>query len=156
VENFIAIFGAPSEKLRDERLAMQGTATKEAVAAIESRLSNRVPRCNIFFKIVSALFRLARPAMRFLFRVNDNCNACGFCARLCPVCAITMTAAGPVFQKNCEQCQACLNFCPRNAIGFGKLKANTTRYHHPDVTAAELFCQTKNTSHEKHEQHERS
>ncbi|GHV28789.1 hypothetical protein AGMMS4952_13360 [Spirochaetia bacterium] len=74
-----------------------------------------------------------------LFRTSAACNACGFCARICPTDAITVTKEGPIFQNGCEQCQACLNFCPRKAISFGRLKPDTERYHHPEVAAGDLF-----------------
>jgi ferredoxin len=138
VENYIPIFGAQEAGLRSRRLAMQTEATEQAAAAIVSRANNRVPTFQPFASFVSALFRSAHPRMNRLFRVTATCNACGFCARICPAGAITMTE-GPVFQNGCEQCQACLNFCPRKAINFGRLKPDTERYHHPEVAVGELF-----------------
>jgi ferredoxin len=139
VENYIPIFGAQKTETRAHRLALQAAATEQAAAAIVSRASNRVLMFRPFSGFVSAIFRFARPGMGRLFSVTAACNACGFCARLCPAGAITMTGGGPVFQSACEQCQACLNFCPRKAISFGRLRPDTERYHHPGVTAGELF-----------------
>jgi ferredoxin len=139
VENYIPIFGAQKAETREHRLALQSAATEEAAEAIVSRVSNRVLTFRPFSGLVSALFRFARPGMGRLFRTTAACNACGFCARLCPAGAIKMTEKGPVFQSACEQCQACLNFCPRRAISFGRLRPDTERYHHPEVTAGELF-----------------
>jgi ferredoxin len=139
VENYIPIFGAPAALLREKRLALQTAATEAAAAAIVSRASNRVPAFRPFSSFVSALFRSACSKMVRSFRVTAACNACGFCAGICPAGAITMTEEGPVFQKNCEQCQACLNFCPNRAISFGRMRPDTERYHHPEVAVGELF-----------------
>ncbi|GHV54078.1 4Fe-4S ferredoxin [Spirochaetia bacterium] len=139
VENYIPIFGAQEAELRSRRIAMQAEATEQAAAAIVSRVNNRVPTFKPFAGFVSALFHIGCPRMGRLFRVTADCNACGFCARICPAGAISMTKEGPVFQKRCEQCQACLNFCPQKAITFGRLKQDTERYHHPEVAAGELF-----------------
>ncbi|GHV77829.1 4Fe-4S ferredoxin [Spirochaetia bacterium] len=139
VENYIPIFGAQKKELREERLALQEGATEQAAAAIISRASNRVMMFRPFAGFVSALFHIGCPRMGRLFRVTADCNACGFCAQICPAGAITMTKEGPVFQNGCEQCQACLNFCPQKAIIFGRLKQDTERYHHPEVAAGELF-----------------
>ncbi|GHU88582.1 4Fe-4S ferredoxin [Spirochaetia bacterium] len=139
VENYIPIFGAQKAALQEKRLAMQAAATEEAAVAIASRKGNRILTFRPFSGFVSALFRSACPGMDRLFNVSAVCNACGLCARICPAGAITMNGSGPIFQKKCEQCQACLNFCPSRAISFGRLKPDTERYHHPEVTAGELF-----------------
>jgi ferredoxin len=139
VENYIPIFGAQKKELRNRRLALQVEATEQAAAASVSRASNRIMAFRPFSGFVSALFRIGRPRMGRLFRTTADCNACGFCARLCPSGAITMTEEGPLFQSACEQCQACLNFCPHKAISFGRLRPDTERYHHPEVSVGELF-----------------
>jgi ferredoxin/protein involved in ribonucleotide reduction len=139
VENYIPIFGAQKKELRSQRLALQTEATEQAATAIVSRAHNRILMFRPFSGFVSALFRIGSPRMGRLFRVTADCNACGFCARICPAGAIAMTKEGPVFETGCEQCQACLNFCPCRAISFGRLKPDTERYHHPEVAAGELF-----------------
>jgi ferredoxin len=139
VENFIPIFGSPRAQTRETRLALQEAATEAAALAIRSRTHNKVAAIRPFSSLVSSLFRFARPGMARLFRRTESCTACGLCARMCPAGAITMTQEGPVFQDTCENCQACLNFCPCRAITFGRMKPDTERYHHPEVSAAELF-----------------
>jgi ferredoxin len=139
VENYIPIFGAPSARLRKKWLVLQTAATEKAAEAILSRASNKMPTFAPLSSFVSTLFRSVCPKMGRLYRVSDACNACGFCAQLCPAGAIKMTPEGPQFQNICEQCQACLNFCPQKAITFGRLRADTERYHHPEVTVGELI-----------------
>ncbi|MDR0878721.1 MAG: EFR1 family ferrodoxin [Treponema sp.] len=139
VENFIPIFGAPGEALRTKRLALQSAATEQAAEAILTRANSSMQTFQPLFKIISSLYRLARPAMINFFRLTEACNACGLCAGICPAGAIKMADKGPVFHTACETCQACLNFCPRKAITFGRLGPDTRRYHHPEVTAGELF-----------------
>jgi ferredoxin len=130
VENYIPIFGSP--KLKEKRFAMQKAATEIAASSIAKRLNNRVMPFHPLSAFISALFRFACPSMSRLFHVSSACNACGLCARICPAASISITDAHPKFLKKCEQCQACLNFCPQQAISFGRLRANTERYHHPD------------------------
>jgi ferredoxin len=139
VENYIPIFGAPNTALRNARIALQAAATEQAAAAILARTANTALTFRPLFKTISSLFRIARPVMPNLFRCTNACNACGLCARICPVDAITMTAKGPIFHSTCENCQACFNFCPSRAISFGRLGPDTERYHHPEVTVGELF-----------------
>jgi ferredoxin len=132
------MFGAPGAKQQEKWLAMQAAATEQAAVAVLSRANNRVLTFRPLSGFISVLFRSVCSRMSRLYRVSSACNACGFCARICPAGAIKMTAKGPEFLNVCEQCQACLNFCPQMAISFGRLKPGTERYHHPEVTAGEL------------------
>jgi ferredoxin len=139
VENYVPIFGQPRAKALKTRLALQAAATEDAARAIRSRAHNRVFAIHPLSRFVHSLFRFASPHMSHLFRISAACNACGACSRLCPAEAITMTAEGPVFQSGCEQCQGCLNYCPRRALNFGRMHPDTAGYHHPEVTAGDLF-----------------
>ncbi|MGD8561413.1 MAG: 4Fe-4S binding protein [Desulfarculaceae bacterium] len=46
----------------------------------------------------------------------DKCNACGLCARECPLQAITMVDDLPEFGGKCVTCGLCLGLCPTGAI----------------------------------------
>lgn len=48
----------------------------------------------------------------------DKCTKCGLCALLCPVDAISLSEAGPVFHASCTGCLRCVNLCPEGAIGL--------------------------------------
>ena len=65
------------------------------------------------------------------FLVNENCNNCGICEKVCPVNNIILVEGKPQWQHKCQQCLACINFCPVNSIQYGKNTVNKRRYHHP-------------------------
>ncbi|MCG8570691.1 MAG: EFR1 family ferrodoxin [Spirochaetes bacterium] len=67
------------------------------------------------------------------FWVNENCNSCKICVRLCPVENISMKDNLPVWKTQCEQCFACINWCPQKAIQYGQKTETKGRYHHPDI-----------------------
>jgi ferredoxin len=140
VENYIPIFGPPSEQKKEKRLAMQRDATEKIVQAIREQKTNRVWAVRPLSIFVSSLFRFATPLFVKSFKVGAECNGCGICERICPAANITMKEHKPVFAPQCEHCQACLNWCPRRAIRYMRLKPNTPRYHHPEVKVSELFC----------------
>ncbi|MCX6092130.1 MAG: EFR1 family ferrodoxin [Candidatus Bipolaricaulota bacterium] len=71
------------------------------------------------------------------FAVDENCNSCGTCVRVCPVGNIEIVDKKPVWQNRCENCLACFNWCPTNAI-HGALANSGYRYHHPYVTARDI------------------
>ena len=63
------------------------------------------------------------------FHATSDCNACGLCARICPVEAIRMENGHPVWIKaQCEQCTGCINRCPQRAIQYGAGTRKRGRY----------------------------
>jgi ferredoxin len=67
------------------------------------------------------------------FRLNEKCNGCGICAKLCPVGNIEMSGDRPGWKHRCELCFACFQLCPQEAIEFGKNTRGKKRYHHPEM-----------------------
>ncbi len=72
------------------------------------------------------------------FNVNESCNGCGTCARVCPVNNITITDKKPIWQHHCENCLACYNWCPVKAI-LGGIAAKNYFYHRPEIKIAEMI-----------------
>lgn len=88
------------------------------------------------------------------FYVSDACMGCETCRKVCPCNNITVSGKRPVWNHRCEGCNACVVYCPTKAIQFRApdayvkldniitrrlgLPEKRTRYHHPDVTAADL------------------
>lgn len=72
------------------------------------------------------------------FAINDRCARCGVCAGLCPIGNIRIGPGGPEWRHTCEQCFACLHWCPRGAIEFGAGTVGRKRYHHPEITLADM------------------
>lgn len=72
------------------------------------------------------------------FRVNNNCDGCGICSRVCPVGNIEMSDGKPSWLHNCENCLACLNWCPKKAI-LGGFSPSGNLYLHPEIKLADIF-----------------
>jgi len=87
--------------------------------------------------------------MDMLFWVQDGCTACGICERLCPSGNIVMKKGLPTWHRRCEQCLACLQWCPQTAIQWGKRTERYERYHHPEVTLAEMMAGVRDVSPER-------
>jgi ferredoxin len=143
VENYIPIFGAPTEETKSSRLALQEAATDAAARDILARKTNTVWTLRPLSACVSSLFRLGKGLFVKGFRVGSACNGCGICAKVCPAANITMSGARPVFGGRCEHCQACLAWCPGREIRYIRLGPDTPRYHHPGVTVSQMFLRTR-------------
>jgi ferredoxin len=73
------------------------------------------------------------------FWAESHCNLCGICIKICPVHNIEIIDRTLVWKGTCEKCLACIQWCPETAIQFGNKTINRRRYHHPDITLAEMI-----------------
>ncbi|MCX5780008.1 MAG: EFR1 family ferrodoxin, partial [Firmicutes bacterium] len=73
------------------------------------------------------------------FYVDDKCNGCGICAKVCPVNNIEIVDNRPMWNHHCESCLACFVWCPEKAISGGLLSGKSERYHHPEVKLMDMI-----------------
>ena len=74
------------------------------------------------------------------YRVDDTCDSCKLCAKLCPTGSIHIVDNKPQWSKTCEQCMRCVNYCPKQAIyqkGEGSVKGKN-RYYEPSFKPLKL------------------
>jgi formate hydrogenlyase subunit 6/NADH:ubiquinone oxidoreductase subunit I/flavodoxin len=89
-------------------------------------------------------FLESRQWMDEAFYADETCIGCATCAHICPVRNIQMiddpaiSHPIPEWHHRCEQCFACLQWCPQVAIQFGANTTGKLRYHHPDITLADM------------------
>ncbi len=78
------------------------------------------------------------------FWVDEKCNRCAVCVKVCPTHNIDMTGPEerPIWNHRCEQCFACLQWCPREAIQYGRKTPKYERYHHPKVRLQDVLLKS--------------
>jgi ferredoxin len=60
-----------------------------------------------------------KEVMRMPAKVDEEtCTACGACAEVCPVDAITVEDSAKVDTEACTECGACVEECPVEAIAL--------------------------------------
>ena len=67
------------------------------------------------------------------FNVDNNCNNCGICLRICPVKNINIENGKIKWLGRCEQCMACIQHCPREALQYSNKTSKRKRYTNPNV-----------------------
>jgi NAD-dependent dihydropyrimidine dehydrogenase PreA subunit len=82
------------------------------------------------------------------FWVDDKCDACKICKKICPCRNIEMKGGRPQWSHHCEQCLACIQWCPKEAIQYGKKTPRYARYHHREVTLKDIVSIAQKASRE--------
>lgn len=97
---------------------------------------------NVLPVVIPLLWHAIRHGWQSLaFIADERCNGCGICAKICPVENIEMVENRPIWSNHCVTCFACLHWCPKESIQAGSITVNMPRYHHPEVTLADIMKQ---------------
>lgn len=94
---------------------------------------------NIFFTLLYKMSYKKVPKLDENFWVDDKCNSCNICEKVCPAKNIKMTEGKPEWCNHCEQCLACIQWCPQQAIQYGKKTPEYKRYHNPYVKLKDMI-----------------
>lgn len=79
------------------------------------------------------------PEMDKKFWVDERCNLCGICVKVCPAGNISIDDEKLTWHNHCEQCLACIQWCPQEALQYGKKTPAYQRYHHPEIRLQDLL-----------------
>jgi ferredoxin len=73
--------------------------------------------------------------------VEEQCNSCGTCVKVCPVDNITLEHGIPTWHHHCEECRACIHHCPQMAIQINAKTKKQGRYIHPEIRVCDIMNQ---------------
>jgi ferredoxin len=71
------------------------------------------------------------------FIIEDTCNGCGTCKKVCPVDNIKVNKK-PIFLHHCEECFACTHHCPHNSIRLTNEKSKA-RFINENINLKEII-----------------
>ena len=128
--------GAQVKKLPNKKV-------EEKTAKIVDDINNRrhmQARASLVIRVITAqVSRMmdspGKTARKYI--VNDRCNKCGICAKVCPAENIAVTEKVR-FADKCEYCLACPHLCPQNAIHL-KNERSDKRWINPEVSLNEII-----------------
>ncbi len=67
------------------------------------------------------------------FYVENSCNSCGLCEKICPVNNIKFVNDKPVWGNECQLCLGCIHRCPMTAIQYGNGTKKKGRYYFSEI-----------------------
>ena len=137
-------WGGPGPE--EERRKLFESALKKIssiAACVKSREERPVEKGPLWQRVLfTPLYRLSFskvPTMDKRFWVDDKCNQCAICTKVCPSRNIGFEGGKPIWKHKCEQCFACLQWCPKEAIQYGKKTPQYERYHHPEIRLKDVL-----------------
>jgi ferredoxin len=140
--NYIILGNVDSKELEKQKLLEADENLESINKILEQRISGvyqieKGPLPWFLTGVISPIFNKNAVNTR-KFHVNDNCNGCGICEKVCNSGTINVEEK-PRWGWNCTQCLACIHYCPQKAIQYGKSTAGKGRYTNPNIKIDEMF-----------------
>lgn len=141
--NYIVKYGAFKKEKQEKLFRKEKEAVRQIISNIESRKNSGVISSGFLLnRIGKSIYKSTLekfPTMDRNFTVDEKCNGCGACGKVCPVENIRIADHRPKWQGNCEHCLACIQWCPKEAIQYSTVTAGRARYRHPEVRVNDLL-----------------
>ncbi|MBU3183305.1 EFR1 family ferrodoxin [Clostridium estertheticum] len=145
--NHIFAYNPSSTKKHNMVFEREKTKIKEISAIINERTDYSCERSKLLLDtIIDRVFIKTTNKIMANFHsrdekfwVNNKCNSCRLCEKICPVNNIEFNLNNPIWKHNCEQCTACIQYCPKEAIQWGNKTKKRRRYRNPNVNIIELL-----------------
>jgi flavodoxin len=141
--NYLVKYGAYSIEKQKNLFIKERQKVETIVKIIKKQQNNKIEHNNFLINgIGNLLYKSMLPKFPTLdrnFNVDEKCNSCETCEKVCPVQNIKIFNGRPNWQGKCEHCLACIQWCPPAAIQYGTQTNDRKRYHHPEVQVKELY-----------------
>lgn len=142
--NYTPLYGAIALDKQEKMFIKEKDKIKFIAETIRNNKKSKIDKSffliNLIFSgIIYNLCSPYIPKMDKAFWVDDKCNSCGVCQKVCPVKNIELVNGKPKWLGRCEQCMACLQWCPEEAIQYGKNTSSRKRYHHPEIKLEDVI-----------------
>jgi flavodoxin len=141
-DNYIVFYDPPSPEASAPILKRQEEITREIAGTIlNNQLQSFTEKtgllATVFGPLAARTFQPKKSDRNFW--LEDSCNGCGTCVKLCPAENIAFKASKPIWLHQCEQCFACIHSCPKQSIQYKMGTRKKGRYRNPAIKLSELY-----------------
>lgn len=141
-DNYIPVYNIISKEKQEKKFEVAKTKVEEIAEIIkDSEIKVEKEILSPVGKMASKKFRKNVHNSDKKFNVDEKCNSCAICEKVCPVNNIIMVEEKPLWQNNCQRCLACINLCPQKSIQWKEKTAHKDRYRHPEITVKDIINQ---------------
>ena len=140
VDNYL-----PNFEMKNQIKTLGKKNVNEKLNILVNNINNRknhIPYSGIGERFLTRIIKLmlsnildGKSAQNYI--VNENCNKCGICIKLCPTGNIDIKDK-VVFNSFCEVCYACVQNCPQNSIHL-KNEKSSVRFRNENITLNEII-----------------
>lgn len=138
-DNYSTILGAQKQEKHKSILESAKEELAKTGNAIREKKRGDIPKYKGLTNLLFSSYRKSLTKQDTKFKVEDSCNHCGQCVKICPVQNIRFEEEVPVWQHHCEFCLACLANCPSEAIQIGKKTKGKPKYLCPEASYTRMI-----------------
>jgi ferredoxin/flavodoxin len=141
--NYIPWGGAELKQKQEQKFEFARRKITNIISTIQNKDQRPVDKGPLWQRILFTLiYKLSFPQIPKLdgkFWVDEKCNQCGICSKVCPAENIILIEGKPTWNHRCEQCLACIQWCPQKAIQSSQKTPAYERYHHPEIHLKDML-----------------
>lgn len=139
IDNYLPLFDIQDQLKKENEKDIEGSL-RNIVGDIQAR-KNLLTRKGLASKTISKIVHLSYKYMvdkgDKKFIIQDNCNGCKVCEKVCPKHNI-LVENKPQFLHKCDSCYACIHHCPQNAIHL-KGEKSKARFINQNINLKEII-----------------
>ncbi|MDQ7093253.1 EFR1 family ferrodoxin [Desulfosporosinus sp. PR] len=139
VDNYLPGFDVQAQLQKEKQKNIEGSLKKivQDIQARKNSLTRKGIVSNILSKVTYIAYKYMVDSSDKKFIVQDSCNGCKICAKVCPKNNIVVERK-PRFLHTCDSCYACIHHCPQNALHLKSEKSNE-RFINQNITLKEII-----------------
>ena len=141
VDNYLPLFKIEDQLKKEDskKIEEQLDRIVNEIKARQKKLTRKWVGAVAFSKVIYDFFsRRQFDAGDKRFIVQDNCNNCTICEKVCPKSNIKVDR-NPIFLHKCDGCYACIHHCPQLAIHL-KAERSKARFINQHVKLQEVIA----------------